>query len=66
MSFPSDNNSLKATIGDLKDVLGRAQLDNVEVGEALKQLELIIGSIESKAKRSGFVPPAFVSAPAVI
>ncbi|MDR3614670.1 MAG: hypothetical protein P4L53_14010 [Candidatus Obscuribacterales bacterium] len=66
MSFPSDDNSLKATICDLKDVLGRAQLDTLEIGEALTQLELIVGSIESKAKRSGFVPPAFISSPAVV
>jgi hypothetical protein len=66
MSFPSDDNSLKTTIYDLKDVLGRAQLDSLEIGEALKQLELIVGTIEAKAKSNGFVPPAFISSPAVL
>jgi hypothetical protein len=66
MSFPSDDNSLKATIYDLKDVLGRAQLDSLEIGESLKQLEIIVGNIESKAKRSGFVPQAFISTPAIV
>jgi hypothetical protein len=66
MSFPSDDNCVKATICDLKDVLGRAQLDSLEIGESLKQLELIVGNIESKAKSSGFVPPAFISSPAIV
>ncbi len=66
MSFPSDDNSLKTTIYDLKDVLGRAQLDSLEIGEALKQLEIIVGNIESKAKSSGFMPQAFVSSTAVV
>jgi hypothetical protein len=66
MSFPSDDNSLKATIYNLKDVLGRAELDSLEIDEALKQLEVIVSNIESKAKSSGFVPPAFISSPAVV
>jgi hypothetical protein len=56
MSPMMNDNNLKNALADLREVLSRSQADNSEVGELLKQMEWVVGEIETKT-----VPRAFLN-----
>ncbi len=50
--------TLRTALAELKEVISRAQADNIEIGEALNRMESIVGEIERKI----VAPTPFVNA----
>ena len=55
MSLSMNDSNLKNALAELREVLSRSQADNSEVGELLKQMESVVGDIESKTLHKAFM-----------
>jgi hypothetical protein len=55
MSLSMNDSNLKNALAELREVLSRSQADNSEVGELLKQMESVVGDIESKTLHQAFM-----------